>query len=433
MMDAVELWSRTGCGDGVTPDKTRMLLIRAMLRDLRELDISIRRLQMVSKEGILQLVLYKLEILDYSIIWGTQMGSFLNRHSFLNLLGHWVDDTRMTIQMRLQKLQEIRLEAVKRLGRCLYMKEEEEALMAESSPELSLLYRPTWVSRYLPTMISLAGLSLITIKALQGVDWKVVFDIARDLYSASHNLITDWIVSPMTEIWRTIRYRNTKLALVSATALKADMGSLERMVVDFAKKQYPDIPELVVIEQVRQGDATLILQRYEEELKSPLKNVLLGDLVSMLLIQVQKSKVDLEAAMMAMDRLLKANELNFELLAVIPLLVLLYTTIGTGRYYVQRWMNRGDRYYVNSLRRRMHSLEQLLNSNFDEAQLGGEILLAVQSVLEDWSHLTRHIRTDYEDVFYDDLSELLSTLSAERKLWTMSRMFHYYPCLQVSK
>jgi hypothetical protein len=388
---------------------------------------------MVSKEGILQLVLYKLEILDYSIIWGTQMGSFLNRHSFLNLLGHWVDDTRMTIQMRLQKLQEIRLEAVKRLGRCLYMKEEEEALMAESSPELSLLYRPTWVSRYLPTMISLAGLSLITIKALQGVDWKVVFDIARDLYSASHNLITDWIVSPMTEIWRTIRYRNTKLALVSATALKADMGSLERMVVDFAKKQYPDIPELVVIEQVRQGDATLILQRYEEELKSPLKNVLLGDLVSMLLIQVQKSKVDLEAAMMAMDRLLKANELNFELLAVIPLLVLLYTTIGTGRYYVQRWMNRGDRYYVNSLRRRMHSLEQLLNSNFDEAQLGGEILLAVQSVLEDWSHLTRHIRTDYEDVFYDDLSELLSTLSAERKLWTMSRMFHYYPCLQVSK
>jgi hypothetical protein len=211
------------------------------------------------------------------------------------------------------------------------------------------------------------------------------------------------------------------------------MGSLERMVVDFAKKQYPDIPELVVIEQVRQGDATLILQRYEEELKSPLKNVLLGDLVSMLLIQVQKSKVDLEAAMMAMDRLLKANELNFELLAVIPLLVLLYTTIGTGRYYVQRWMNRGDRYYVNSLRRRMHSLEQLLNSNFDEAQLGGEILLAVQSVLEDWSHLTRHIRTDYEDVFYDDLSELLSTLSAERKLWTMSRMFHYYPCLQVSK
>lgn len=40
----------------------------------------------------------------------------------------------------------------------------------------------------------------------------------------------------------------------------------------------------------------------------------LGDLIQMLLIQVQKTKVDVDLAMAALDKLLKSNELNFAFL-----------------------------------------------------------------------------------------------------------------------
>lgn len=40
----------------------------------------------------------------------------------------------------------------------------------------------------------------------------------------------------------------------------------------------------------------------------------IGDLIQTLLIQVQKTKVDVDVAMAALDKLLKSNELNFAFL-----------------------------------------------------------------------------------------------------------------------
>lgn len=53
----------------------------------------------------------------------------------------------------------------------------------------------------------------------------------------------------------------------------------------------------------------------------------------MLLIQVQKTKVDLDLAMAALDKLLRANELNFGLLAILPSLALFFVLT---RYTVVR-------------------------------------------------------------------------------------------------
>lgn len=45
-----------------------------------------------------------------------------------------------------------------------------------------------------------------------------------------------------------------------------------------------------------------------------MKNAIRGDLIRTLLIQVQKTKVDVDLAMAALDKLLKSNELNFAFL-----------------------------------------------------------------------------------------------------------------------
>jgi nuclear-control-of-ATPase protein 2 len=106
------------------------------------------------------------------------------------------------------------------------------------------------------------------------------------------------------------------------------------MVAEFARDHYK-LPENQVnslIKNVREGDMSLILKAYENEIKHPLKNAIQGDLIQTLLIQVQKTKVDVDLAMAALDKLLKSNELNFAFLAVAPSMLIAWGGIS--------WINR---------------------------------------------------------------------------------------------
>lgn len=72
------------------------------------------------------------------------------------------------------------------------------------------------------------------------------------------------------------------------------------------------------------GDLSTIMPYYEKQMMSPIKNSLFGDMVTLLLIQVQKQKLDVEKAMFTLDKLMKSNELNFQLMAVLPLFFILF-------------------------------------------------------------------------------------------------------------
>jgi len=65
---------------------------------------------------------------------------------------------------------------------------------------------------------------------------------------------------------------------------------------------------------------------------------------------VQKSKVDLEMAMMALDKLLKSNELNFELMAVLPILAIIAILYINGAEFVKRIGNRSTNQLIHRLR-----------------------------------------------------------------------------------
>ena len=67
-------------------------------------------------------------------------------------------------------------------------------------------------------------------------------------------------------------------------------------------------------------------------MQRPLANLVGGELVRTLLIQVQKLKVDTASAMLEMDQILKANELSISLVAAVPALLL----AGTSLYYLGR-------------------------------------------------------------------------------------------------
>ena len=76
----------------------------------------------------------------------------------------------------------------------------------------------------------------------------------------------------------------------------------------------------------------LMMRSYEMELKKPIKNLLSGDLMRSLLIQVQKLKVDTESAMLEIDQILRANELSISLVAAVPAFLI----AGAGLFYLGR-------------------------------------------------------------------------------------------------
>lgn len=74
----------------------------------------------------------------------------------------------------------------------------------------------------------------------------------------------------------------------------------------------------------------LVTARVEEELKSPLQNMLGGDLMQLLLIQTQVMKVDMESALLQMDQIMRANRLNFSLMAGLPTLLAVVSMVSLG-------------------------------------------------------------------------------------------------------
>lgn len=129
----------------------------------------------------------------------------------------------------------------------------------------------------------------------------------------------NWVVEPIRKLLGIIRHDEiSDIALMSKASLEADQASLERMVIDFAVDhrssggKQPSSAEIESLSyKVREGDLTEVLKAYERDLRSPFVGTLRGDLVRALLIQIQKTKVDVEVAISGINALLTSQELVF--------------------------------------------------------------------------------------------------------------------------
>lgn len=199
--------------------------------------------------------------------------------------------------------------------------------------------RPSRLVRYwLPATALL--LSSTTILRIFVNRKQEILDWIRDLGVTVRDFWFNWVVDPVRKVIGTIRHdSNSEIAIMSRDSLKADRESLERMVVDFAIDKpsaatgASSISESQVAEiraKVREGDVTPILRAYEKDLRSPLNGAVRGDLVRTLLIQVQKTKVDIEVAMSGIDSLLKSQELVFGFVGLTPGILV---SIGAIQYF----------------------------------------------------------------------------------------------------
>ncbi|KAF7508790.1 hypothetical protein GJ744_008667 [Endocarpon pusillum] len=146
----------------------------------------------------------------------------------------------------------------------------------------------------------------------------------------------NWIIDPVKKLIGTIRHdEGSEVAIMSKDSLKADRESLERMVVDFAVDHpdetgriYTELEIETIRTKVKEGDLTPVLKAYERDLRRPFVGTVRGDLVRALLIQVQKTKVDVEIAIGGIDSLLKSQELVFGLVGLTPGLLISFAAFS---------------------------------------------------------------------------------------------------------
>jgi nuclear control of ATPase protein 2 len=196
--------------------------------------------------------------------------------------------------------------------------------VAESRKLTSEYGRPSRIVRYwLPAGILLLSSSTIlrifVNRKAEIITW------LRDLGTTVRAFWLNWVVEPTKKVIGTIRHdKDSEVAIMSRDSLKGDRDSLERMVVDFAIDNSAGSGSLTEAQisdiraKVKEGDLTPVLRAYEKDLRKPFVGTVRGDLVRTLLIQVQKTKVDVEVAISGIDSLLKSQELVFGFVGLTP-------------------------------------------------------------------------------------------------------------------
>jgi hypothetical protein len=78
------------------------------------------------------------------------------------------------------------------------------------------------------------------------------------------------------------------------------------------------------MDTLKTGDISSVMPYYEKEIQAPIYGALRGDLIELLLIQIQRAKSDVAMSLSAVDKLVSANEINFQVLSAIPAGLVLY-------------------------------------------------------------------------------------------------------------
>nr|XP_048333702.1 protein DGS1, mitochondrial-like isoform X2 [Ziziphus jujuba var. spinosa] len=131
-------------------------------------------------------------------------------------------------------------------------------------------------------------------------------------------------------------------------------NSLHRMLLAFSEQtKGQKFPENASDQEMLE----IVMARYEKELTHPIQNLLSGELARALLIQVQKLKLDIETAMLELNQILRANEINFAILAALPAFFLSLLLLMLVRAWLKQDTRAEGRGRIARLQRRLLLVE----------------------------------------------------------------------------
>ncbi|EOA20214.1 hypothetical protein CARUB_v10000512mg [Capsella rubella] len=173
-----------------------------------------------------------------------------------------------------------------------------------------------WV-RYTCGAVGLSVFSLWLLRHSSLMGSSDIENWVHDAKEATTSFFSDHVEQPLLsirdELFDTFRRRHKGVMETEEVQLTQD--SLHRMLRNFCEQATREkVPDNASDQEMLE----VVMNRYEKELVHPIHNLLSGELARGLLIQVQKLKLDIETAMLELDQILRANEINFAILAALP-------------------------------------------------------------------------------------------------------------------
>ncbi|OAV94607.1 hypothetical protein PTTG_26936 [Puccinia triticina 1-1 BBBD Race 1] len=191
---------------------------------------------------------------------------------------------------------------------------------------ISPLSPPGFFARNWPWLVSLPVLSYALSSLACSYRSKILdgFRYAKDTLKG---FISGWVIRPVDDILQTLRAgQEGTLAIMTKDSLAPELDSLERMVVEFGrdKLKWSDEELSKLSERVKEGNLTSVLKVWEQEIKAPIRSAIAGSLIRVLLIQIQKLKVDLSLAMDGIQSVLRSQSLTFGAIGVAPSMLICF-------------------------------------------------------------------------------------------------------------
>lgn len=252
-----------------------------------------------------------------------------------------------------------------------------------------------------------------------------------------HNLIdtiigfwTNWVITPLTNMFGILRNDEmNELSITSKESLKSDLDSLERMVIDYAvdynKTDESDELKLQIHNAVNQGDLTILMSNYEQDLKNPIKSLVKGSLVRALLIQIQKTKVDGGLAINGIDKLLKSQQLVFGVVSISPSIFIIY------QLYNQLISKRNERGLIINgenvkfiCLKSLNNIEKLIIKKDDNLIDDGKIFIEIINlIIQSKKVIPKQLKSEW----ISDLNALNEdATSTDDKLKNINRIWNLY-------
>lgn len=160
------------------------------------------------------------------------------------------------------------------------------------------------------------------------------------------------IMSIRDELFETFKKRHRGVMELEEVQLTSN--SLHRMLLAFSEQtKGQKFPENASDQEMLE----IVMARYEKELMHPIQSLVGGELARALLIQIQKLKLDIETAMLELNQILRANEINFAILAALPAFFLSLIILALIRAWFKRDTKAEGRGRIARLQRRLLIVE----------------------------------------------------------------------------
>ncbi|CAH8303336.1 unnamed protein product [Eruca vesicaria subsp. sativa] len=203
------------------------------------------------------------------------------------------------------------------------------------------------------------GLSVFSIWLLRHSSLMGSSDIENwmhDAKEATVSFFSDHVEQPLLairdELFDTFRKRHK--GVMEAEEVQLTQDSLHRMLRNFCEQA---TPKKVSDNATDQEMLEVVMHRYEKELVHPIHNLFSGELVRGMLIQVQKLKLDIETAMLELEQILRANEINFAILAALPAFFLSLGMLSLLRTWLKQDSKAQGRGRIARIHRRLLVVE----------------------------------------------------------------------------